>query len=183
MAGEDDKPGDDPEKPEEAPEEEKAADEPKRPSSPWPSEHPPAAKAASEEKADAEDAEDSGAKSSPPLAPPAVAEPAKKAWGAPLDRLDRVWTKLEARLCAFVLLLMISTLVFWIAIKALSSTGRDGYGQLFRSMLTALVVGIVVHLATRKQKEVVHHVASTAAAVAGWILGKYWGDWGTEYFA
>lgn len=165
MPGEDDKP--------ETPEGERKEDEPKRPSSPWPSaakdEEPPA------EKATAEDA--------PPPAPPKDAGGERKAWGAPLDRLDRAWTKLEARLCAAVLVTMILTLVGWIALKALSSTGRDGAGQLFRSMLTATAFGLVVHFATRKQKEMIHHSASTASVVAGWIVGKYWGDAGVEYFA
>ena len=166
MAGEDDKP-DEPKK-EEAEEAEKPT-----PSSPWPSER-------KSEK------------------PPAVAEakvppkketpnedgtPEKKAWGKPLDRFDRVWTKLEARLCAFVLVLEIFTLVMWIALKALSSTGRDGAGALFREMLTAAVMGTVVHLATRKRGALVHQIATTIAVIAFWIIGGFFGDLGVDYFA
>jgi hypothetical protein len=132
------------------------------------------------EKKEEEAKEKAKAKSVPPAPPD---DPEKKAWGRPLDRLDRAWTKLEARLCAAVLLTMIFTLVGWIALKAMSSTGRDGYGQLFRSMVTALAVGMVVHFATRKQSTTVHHTASTIAAVVGWILGKFWGDAGVEYFS
>lgn len=165
MAEEDDKP--------EEKEPEKKEEEEAKPSSPWPSSRPP--------KADAKDppVEETKAKA----APAEPDDPEKKAWGKPLDRLDRAWTKLEARLCAAVLLTMIFTLVFWIALKAMSSTGRDGAGQLFRSMVTALAVGIVVHLATRKQSTMIHHGASTVAAIVGWILGKYWGDAGVEYFS
>jgi hypothetical protein len=50
-------------------------------------------------------------------------------------------------------------------------------------MVTAHAVGIVVHFATRKQSTMVHHGASTVAAIAGWILGKFWGDAGVEYFS
>jgi hypothetical protein len=158
MAEEDDKPKpDDDEKPAEAKKEE-------------PKKEPPKEK------------EEAKAKSTPP--PPAEPDdPDKKAWGKPLDRLDRAWTKLEARLCAAVLLTMIFTLVGWIALKAMSSTGRDGYGQLFRSMMTSLAVGLIVHFATRRQKVQVHHTASTIAAVVGWILGKFWGDAGVDYFS
>lgn len=152
------------------PEEEEAKSEPKRPSSPWPSAH--------KEKKD-----DAAAKSASAAPPPAHVDLEKKAWGKPLDRLDRAWTKLEARLCAAVLLTMIVTLVGWIALKALSSTGRDGAGQLFRSMLTATAFGMVVHFVTRKQEAKIHHTASTIAAVVGWIVGKFWGDAGVEYFA
>jgi hypothetical protein len=156
-----------------APAEEEAKSEPKRPSSPWPS-------AQKETKEATKD--DAAAKSTPP-APPADADAGKKAWGAPLDRLDRAWTTLEARLCAAVLVAMIVTLVGWIALKALSSTGRDGAGQLFRSMLTATVFGIVGHFATRKQEPKIHHTASTIAVVLGWVVGKFWGNVGVEYFA
>lgn len=130
----------------------------------------------------AEDAEKDAEKASPAPAPAAAG---KAAWGAPLDRLDRVWTKLEAWLCAGVLVTMIVTLVFWIALKALASTGKDGAGQLFRSMLTALVLGLVGHFATRKRRDEgpLHPVVTTAAVVIGWIAGKYWGDAGTEYFS
>jgi hypothetical protein len=175
MAEEDDKPK--PEKEEEKPAEETKKDaEPK--SSPWPSSRPPKAEAKDPPKDEEKDAKKAEKK-----VEKEPDDPDKKAWGKPLDRLDRAWTKLEARLCAAVLLTMIFTLVGWIALKAMSSTGRDGYGQLFRSMVTSLVVGTVVHLATRKQKTMVHHTASTIAAVVGWILGKYWGDAGVEYFS
>lgn len=176
MAEEDDKPkpAEEDEKPaKEAVGEEKEAEEAK-PSSPWPSSRPPKAEAkapSKDEKAKAESEKEQ------------PADPEKKAWGRPLDRLDRAWTKLEARLCAAVLSAMIFTLVFWIAMKAMSSTGRDGYGQLFRSMLTALAVGMVVHFATRRKATTIHHTASTLAAILGWILGKFWGDAGVEYFS
>src|SRR4051794_12139638 len=116
----------DPKKPSGAPpkaEEPKAESPSKRPSSPWPSarksESPPAAAA---ESASASDA--------PPAAAAAAAAAAdereKAPWGKPLDRFDRAWSKLDARLCAFVLMCDVFTLVLWISLKALSATGKAG---------------------------------------------------------
>jgi TRAP-type C4-dicarboxylate transport system permease small subunit len=155
----------DEDKPEEK-EPEKEKEEEAKPSSPWPSSRRSDAPAAKSE----------------PALPPSDSSPEKKAWGKPLDRFDRAWTKLEARLCAAVLLTMIVTLVGWIALKAMSSTGRDGYGQLFRSMLTALALGLVGHFLTRK-RGLWHIIVSTNAVVVGWILGKFWGDAGVDYFS
>jgi TRAP-type C4-dicarboxylate transport system permease small subunit len=140
----------------------------KRPSSPWPSarkSETPAPPAAS-----AQDA---------PVAEAAGLE--KKAWGAPLDKIDRAWSKLDARLCAFVLLADILTLVFWVSIKALSSTGKAGPGFLFRTMLSAVVVGGIAHLVTKNR--VKYHELLTAAFVAiGVLIGTAWGDFGVQYF-
>ena len=106
----------------------------------------------------------------------------KKAWGAPLDKVDRSWSKLEARLCALVLLADILTLVFWISLKALSATGKAGPGFIFRTMICAGVVGGVAHVLTRKR--VVHHEVLTSVFVTlGVLLGTMWGDSGMEYFA
>lgn len=108
-------------------------------------------------------------------------EPEKAAWGAPLDRLDRGWTRLEARLCAWVLAAEVLTLVFWISMKSLSSTGKGGPGLVFRCLVSALVLGLVTHRLTRKTPR--HEVATTVAVLGGLFVGRYWGDAGTEYFA
>ena len=71
----------------------------KRPSSPWPS----ARKSEAPKAIDGTGGGSGGSATS--TASAVAAEPAHKAaWGAPLDRLDRAWTKLDARLCAAVLL-------------------------------------------------------------------------------
>ena len=108
----------------------------RKPSSPWPSARKSEAAAAT-------------AKDPAPAAPAEGLE--KKAWGAPFDKLDRAWSKLDARLCAFVLLADIVTLVFWISLKALSSTGKAGPGFIFRVMFASVVVGGVAHVLTRKR--------------------------------
>lgn len=154
-------------------EEPKADDEPappKRPSSPWPSarksETPPAPAAAA--KSDA-----------PPVAEAEVLR--KAAWGKPLDRIDRAWSKLDARLCAFVLMADILTLVFWISMKALSSTGKAGPGYIFRALLMAVVIGGITHLVTRKRMAR-HELATTGGVVVGAIIGANLGDFGMVYF-
>lgn len=151
--------------------EKKDGEEDKKPSSPWPSaqksEKPPAAAPA--------------AAAHPHRDAVTVPDATKAAWGRPLDRLDRGWTKLEARLCAGVLILEFGTLVFWVAIKMSSSTGRAGPGMIFRMLLTSLVVGLVAHFATRKHRY--HDVITTVAVFVGLVLGRYWGDAGTAYFA
>jgi hypothetical protein len=105
----------------------------------------------------------------------------KAAWGAPLAKLDRAWTTLEARLCAAVLVAEIVTLVFWIGIKALSATGRAGPGMIFRLLLTALVFGAIAHKASKKHER--HEVITTAATLTGAVVGTQWGEAGTTYFS
>lgn len=131
----------------------------KRPSSPWPS----------------------AQTSERPAAASGLATEEKAAWGAPLAKLDRVWTTLESRLCAGVLVAEVLTLVFWIGIRALSATGRAGPGMIFRALLTAVVFGVVAHKATKKHER--HEIITTAAALTGLVVGTRWGDAGTAYFS
>ncbi|HVH46878.1 MAG TPA: TRAP transporter small permease [Labilithrix sp.] len=115
---------------------------------------------------------------------PAVIAPApmaKAAWGAPLAKLDRAWTTFESRLCATVLVAEVLTLVFWISIRALSATGRAGPGMIFRSLLTALILGAIAHQATKKHAR--REIITTAAVLSGLVLGTRWGDAGTAYFS
>jgi TRAP-type C4-dicarboxylate transport system permease small subunit len=139
-----------------------AADE-KKASSPWPS----------------------ARKSEKPAAPAVVApkpeDTGKAAWGAPLAKLDRAWTTLESRLCAGVLVAEVLTLAFWIAIRALSATGRAGPGMIFRSLVTALVLGAIAHKASKKHAR--HEIITTAAVLSGLVLGTRWGEAGTMYFS
>jgi len=142
-----------------------AAEASTSPSSPWPSARK--SEAPKEPKAGAEE--------------PAAAKPKKAAWGAPLDRLDRAWTKLDARLCAVVLIADAMTLVFWVSLKAMSNTGTAGSGRVFRCLLMALVLGTATHFLTRKRTER-HEAITFGAVVAGVLLGSQLGDTGVEYF-
>jgi TRAP-type C4-dicarboxylate transport system permease small subunit len=101
-----------------------------------------------------------------------------------LEKIDAGWQRLEARLCAGVLVAEIASLTLWIALKGLSSDYRPGEnssGLVFRAMTTAVVLGVVAHLATRKQSERVHRIATTAAALVGLLAGRLWVHAGVEY--
>ncbi len=102
-------------------------------------------------------------------------------WAAPLDRMDRAWTRFESRLCAYVLLAEVLTLVFWISMKALSSSGRGGPGLVYRCLVTALVLGWGAHRISRRSHR--HEALTTAAVLAGILIGRMWGDLGSAYFA
>ena len=107
--------------------------------------------------------------------------PPPAAWAGPLHRLDKAWTRLEARLCAIVLVTEIVTMVFWIGIKALSRTGNAGPGLVFRSMLTALVLGVIAHRVFRNHWR--RDAITTVVVIMGFALGRLWGDHGLLYFA
>jgi TRAP-type C4-dicarboxylate transport system permease small subunit len=136
--------------------------DPKSKSSPWPS-------ARKAEPAEAVE----------PTPPTDDDEPKRAAWAAPLHRLDRAWTRLDAKLCAFVLVSEIVTLVFWITLKSLAVTGHGGAGQLFRELATALALGYTGHRLTKGRRG--HQIMTLQATLAGFVIGRYWGEWGTEY--
>src|SRR3984957_17269390 len=115
---------------------------------------------------------------------------AKKAWGEPPPKLDTKWTALESRLCVWVLLAEIAALCFWIALKGLSSEyspgGGDVSGLVFRSLITSIVLGLVVHEATKARDSVTekadrHAVFVTIAVFVGLLLGRAWVKVGVEY--
>src|ERR1700727_3171327 len=109
---------------------------------------------------------------------------AKKAWGEPLARLDKKWTSLESRLCAWVLMAEVAALCLWIALKGLSAeyqtTGegdKNGSGSVFRGLISATVLGPAAHRFTRpkaddeaqKQR---HRVVVTTAVIVGLVSGR-----------
>ena len=143
------------------------ASDPKRRSgkSPWPSAHKDEVPAAAS------------------VAPAAPATVAKADWGAPLARLDRAWTKLETRLAALVLIAEVVTLVFWIALRALSSTGTGGGGMIFRAITGALVVGLGVWFGTKSRPAKLRERLTTGAVLVGFFAGTRLGDHGIGYFA
>jgi TRAP-type C4-dicarboxylate transport system permease small subunit len=134
-------------------------------------------------------------------APPKPAPPiAKQAWGAPLMRFDQAWTRLESRLCAWVLVTEIVALCLWIALKGLSAEyqtagagEKNVSGLVFRALITAVALGLGAHFVTRPkvgeddkgfpaaQKR--HRVVVTASVFAGLLLGRVWANAGVEYFS
>jgi hypothetical protein len=130
------------------------------------------------------------------LGPPSVPAPPppppvpKRAWGAPLAKLDTKWTSLESRLCVWVLLAEIGALCFWIALKGLSSEytpgGGDVSGLVFRALLTSTILGIAVHKITKPKDDSEaaakrHATATTAAVLIGLLLGRAWVHVGVDY--
>ena len=101
-----------------------------------------------------------------------------------LQRVDEAWQRLESRLCAVVLVAEIASLTFWIALKGLSSDykpGENSSGLVFRGLLSAALLGLVAHLATRKQALKVHRAATTVAVILGVFAGRLWVHAGVEY--
>ncbi|WP_394833210.1 TRAP transporter small permease [Pendulispora rubella] len=85
------------------------------------------------------------APASHPVEPPALP---KQPWGAPLVRVDKVWTRFEARLCAWVLVAEILALCIWIFLKGMAagySGGGDKSGLALRMIVGAVVLGLVAH--------------------------------------
>ncbi len=77
-----------------------------------------------------------------------------------------------------------ASLTIWIALKGLSSDykpGENASGLVFRSMLTSALLGVLAHLATRRQPEKVHRAATTAAVVVGLVIGRLWVHAGVLY--
>ncbi len=116
-----------------------------------------------------------------PEVPAGAPRARKAAWAAPLDRLDKAWTTLDARLCAVVLLADAATLVTWISLKSLASTGSGGAGRVFRCLVSALVLGGLAHAMARK-RVARHERVTTGAVVLGMLVGTQWGEFGVSYF-
>ncbi|MCK6548723.1 TRAP transporter small permease subunit [Myxococcota bacterium] len=104
-----------------------------------------------------------------------------RAWGAPLARLDQLWTLLEERLAVAVILTEIFALVAWVSLKALaSSSTADGnvIGLIFRSTVTAIVLGTITHLVTRPKPGATpsntNPIAVSIAVIVGLFAGRLW---------
>jgi hypothetical protein len=110
--------------------------------------------------------------------------PKGSAWAEPIVRLDAAWQALEARLCAGVLVAEIASLTLWISLKGLSTDyepGGNAAGLVYRSIVSATALGIAAHLATRRQPERVHRIATTAAVLFGLAAGRLWAHAGVLY--
>jgi TRAP-type C4-dicarboxylate transport system permease small subunit len=108
----------------------------------------------------------------------------KKDDASPLERVDAGWQRIEARLCAAVLVAEIASLTLWISLKGLSADFRPGEnasGLVFRCFLTATILGVATHFATRRQAARVHTIATTAAVLVGFALGRAWVHVGVTY--
>jgi hypothetical protein len=94
-----------------------------------------------------------------------------------LQRLDAAWQRLEARLCAGVLVAEIISLTLWISLKGLSADTQPGgsaSGLIYRGFVTATAFGVAAHLATRKRGAKVHGLVTTVAVLAGLVAARLW---------
>jgi TRAP-type C4-dicarboxylate transport system permease small subunit len=97
--------------------------------------------------------------------------------GSRLQRLDAAWQRIEARLCAAVLVAEIASLTLWVSLKGLSADylpGASSSGLVYRAIVTATALGLAAHLATRKRGQTVHRAVTTAAVVLGLVAGRLW---------
>jgi TRAP-type C4-dicarboxylate transport system permease small subunit len=120
-----------------------------------------------------------------PAPPPDGAKAETKDKGKhPLERLDAAWQRLEARLCAGVLVAEIASLTLWISLKGLSADyvpGGNASGIVFRAILGATVLGLLAHLLTRKRGETVHRAATVAAVILGLVTARLWAHAGVAW--
>jgi hypothetical protein len=106
------------------------------------------------------------------------------AWAAPIARLDEAWQRLESRLCAGVLLAEITSLTAWIILKGLSAEyqpGTNSAGLVCRSILTAVILGYVLHLATRRVGGKIHDIAASSGVLLGLFAGRLWAHAGVHW--
>jgi hypothetical protein len=102
----------------------------------------------------------------------------------PIERVDHGWQVLEARLCAAVLVVEIAALTLWVALSGMAKDyvpGQNAGGVVFRGLLSAALLGGGAHLVTRRSKDSVHSIATTAAVVVGLASGRLWAHVGVDY--
>ena len=105
----------------------------------------------------------------------------KQAWGEGLVRFDAAWTRLEARLCAGVLLANIFALCVWVSLSGLSAEGNAA-GVVFRALFGACVLGGIAHKVAKKRLEPrQHEIAVTVAVLAGLAAAPLWSHTGVSY--
>jgi len=119
-------------------------------------------------------------------------------WAARIERIDILWQRIEAVLCAAVLAAEILSLTLWVSLRGLSTDyvpGANAAGLVYRSTVTAAFLGIAVHLVTRGRdgapaaspersrvrRERRRRIAVTAAAVVGLAAGRAWAHLGVAY--
>ncbi len=101
-----------------------------------------------------------------------------------IARLDEGWQRLEARLCAAVLVVEIAALTAWVALNGLARDwvpGQSAAGLVFRGIVSAVVLGAGAHLASRRAATRVRGAATVVAVVVGLACGRLWAHTGVEY--
>jgi hypothetical protein len=170
-----------PEETREANEVEPAASEPAA-SEPVASEPPPSAKS------DAGEDAETGSSDVPPSFPASMPRPEPEReqaeWGKPLVRLERAWTRFEAWLLFVVLVFLLASLVFWVALSGMASPIATGNaaGTVFRGIVGVTCLGLAARLLTRNRglSEQKRSLITLGAAVVGGLLAPSWRSVGVE---
>jgi hypothetical protein len=114
------------------------------------------------------------------------------AWGLALAKLDKKWTRLEALLCAGVLLAEIAALCLWISLKGFSSEhieGGSNAGSIFRGLVSGVILAMVANKFTKpKDEKDPAQVRNNALAVIGalvvaFVVAPFWANAGVSWFA
>ncbi|MBX3130866.1 MAG: hypothetical protein KF718_29375 [Polyangiaceae bacterium] len=109
-------------------------------------------------------------------------EPRGAAWALPFVKVDVLWTRWEAWLCAAVLLTEVIVLSLWVSLKGLSTPPDAGKaGLVFRAITGAMVLGLIAFFAAKKAGKVPQRIASVSAVLIGVFAAKYWQNVGIEW--
>ncbi len=123
--------------------------------------------------------------------------PSPPAWAASLKRFDKVWTSVEARACAVILVLEIVALCIWIVLKNMPIAyspegGGSKAGLVLRGLLGGIALASVAHtimgkVIKRDENALsvgpVHGAVVSVALVVGLALGKSWASFGADFFS
>ena len=88
-------------------------------------------------------------------------------------RLSDAWQGLEARLCAAILVVEVSSLTLWITLKGLASDyqpGENAAGLVTRQLLCMVILGVGAHLALRARGGKLHRNVVLAAVTFGFLV-------------
>ncbi len=108
------------------------------------------------------------------------------AWGRPLARLDKTWTKWEVALCSAVLVAEVVVLTMWVGLKGLSTSaqGASNAGLVFRGLTGSITLGFLGFLIMRSRGKPYQRVGSITGIVIGIATAKLWSssgvDWGSN---
>ena len=102
---------------------------------------------------------------------------AARATGSGLERLDAAWQRLEARLCAGVLVAEIASLTLWISLKGLSADydpGATAAGWSTAPSSPGRRSGSSRTWRRASGASTVHGAATTVAVILGLLAGRLW---------
>jgi hypothetical protein len=113
------------------------------------------------------------------------------AWGPKVAHIDALWTRLETRLCVWVVIAETLALFFWISLKGLATDtlpGGNAAGLICRVLFSATFAGIVAHFVSRPgqnpthARQQLHRIAVPVGMILGGFAAKAWLHFGVSYF-